>query len=312
MSTTASARAEAPRSEAPEALFRRPPLVEWFRSLYQEVILLAERVRHQPSSDASLDGPVLVPPAPRSALDDSIHDPHEADDAEPPQEPEGSDTEAPTTDPAWFDTGPETPSGALTTAEIHGRLLTHLETPPPGVSGPQVNEVRYAMAALADEVFIHLGWSGASSWRHHLLESALFDTHRAGEEIFRRIDHLIQHGDRSHRYAEVALVYLLMLALGFQGKHRGNPRVQQIVEDTRRNLYRFLSGRTPEDGETPRVSPAAYAGTLAPSGPRPKMPYLRRWIVILGGVVLLWLLIGHALWLHLTDQLRPMLEGILG
>lgn len=286
MSRTVSA-PEVVRGSAPETLFRQPPLVEWFRSLYQEVILLAERVRREPGSSAVVQDFEPAQPAPRRE-----------DAAE-------TETEIP-------DEEPTVPSGAMTTAEIHARLLNHLETPPPGVSGPQVNEVLYAMAALADEVFIHLDWSGASSWRHHLLESALFDTHRAGEEIFRRIDHLIQHGDRSHRYAEVALVYLLLLALGFQGKYRGDPDARAIVDETRRSLYRFLTGRTPDDDDMPRVSPPAYAGVPVPGGPRPRMPYLRRWLWTLGAVVVLWLLVGHALWLHLTADLRPLLDRILG
>lgn len=294
MSRTASASPESVRSQALEALFRQPPLVEWFRSFYQEVILLAQRVRREPGA-----GGLAM------EFDAEESPPEAAEDAE-----SGDSPEAPPR--AWFDTGPTAPSGALTSAEIHGRLLTLLETPPPGASGPQVREVLYAMAALADEVFIHLDWSGASSWKHHLLESALFDTHEAGEEIFRRIDHLIQHGDRSQRYSEVALVYLLMLALGFQGQYRGDPDARDVLETTRRHLYRFLTGRTPEDEDIPRLSPPAYGHTLAPGGPRGRMPYLRRWLFTLGGVVLLWLLVGHALWLHLTSDLRPFLDQILG
>lgn len=293
MSRTASASLDRSRGLAPEALFRQPPLVEWFRSFYQQVILLAERVRREPGADVVSE--------------------QEEETGEAREEAEASETsEEAAPQRAWFDTGPTTMQGALTTAQIHGRLLTLLETPPAGASGPQVNEVLYAMAALADEVFIHLDWSGASSWRHHLLESALFDTHEAGEEIFRRIDHLIQHGDRNQRYAEVALVYLLMLALGFQGRYRGGSDARDVLDEKRRSLYRFLSGHTPEVEEAPRLSPPAYGSTVAPGGPRRKMPYLRRWVFTLGGVILLWLLVGHALWMHLTTHLRPLLDQILG
>src|SRR5215207_2820442 len=46
---------------------------------------------------------------------------------------------------------------------------------------------QYAMAALADEVFLHLDWPGREAWRSNLLESRLFSSHRAGEELFERI-----------------------------------------------------------------------------------------------------------------------------
>src|SRR5262245_45366266 len=36
---------------------------------------------------------------------------------------------------------------------------------------------QYAMAALADEIFLHVDWAGRESWRDHLLEAKFFGSH---------------------------------------------------------------------------------------------------------------------------------------
>src|SRR5204863_4757031 len=72
---------------------------------------------------------------------------------------------------------------------------------------------QYAMAALADEIFINLDWVGRDAWREHLLEARLFGSHRAGEELFERIDNLLR--DHDSLYGELARIYLMVLALGF-------------------------------------------------------------------------------------------------
>ena len=71
------------------------------------------------------------------------------------------------------------------------------------------------MAATADELFIGLNWEGADNWRLHPLEAELFGTRRAGQEIFARLERLI---DGSNPFnAEMAAVYLTALELGFKG-----------------------------------------------------------------------------------------------
>jgi hypothetical protein len=44
-------------------------------------------------------------------------------------------------------------------------------------------EAQYVMAALADEIFLTLDWTGRDTWRSDLLETRLFGTYDAGEKV---------------------------------------------------------------------------------------------------------------------------------
>lgn len=274
MSRTATAQIERPGVPGYDALFQQPPLVEWFRRLYREVTVIKARLA---------EAPPLAGPGDVGTFGEG-----------------GGDGEA-----------AAAPSG-LTTAEVHGRLRSVLDERPPAGGGSHVEEVRYALAAMADEVFIHLPWSGSEAWRFNLLEAALFGTHRAGEEVFARIDHLLAHGDRSARHQEAALVYLLMLSLGFEGQYRGEPEARDTIERLRRELYRFLSGHGVQPEDALALSPEAYAFTLAPAGAVRRLPYLRRWLIALGVLLGGWLITAHFLWRHLVSDLEPLLARILG
>jgi type VI secretion system protein ImpK len=168
---------------------------------------------------------------------------------------------------------------------------------------------QYSMAALADEVFLHLDWSGREAWRSHLLESRLFGSHRAGEELFERVEELLH--DRDNVYGELARVYLTVLALGFQGKYRGHPEAERELESYRRRLFRFIFGRDPQAvrGEE-RLIPEAYASTLD-EGSGSTLPYLKPWIWAMLLIVALWVGGSHLLWQSALSGLRPLVTEIL-
>ncbi len=178
---------------------------------------------------------------------------------------------------------------------------------------------QYAMAALADEIFLHLDWVGRETWRDHLLEARLFGTHRAGEELFERIEALLR--DHDTVYGELARVYLAVLALGFQGKYRGRPDGDRELESYRRRLFRFIFGRDPQTvvaggtggtggtgGE--RLVPQAYASTLDEVS-RSKLPYLKPWLWAVAVLTLLWIAGGHLLWRGTVAGLRPLVDEVL-
>jgi type VI secretion system protein ImpK len=161
---------------------------------------------------------------------------------------------------------------------------------------------KYAMAALADEVFLNLPWAGREAWREHLLENRLFGTHRAGEEMFERIEVLLR--DRDSAYGELARLYLIVLALGFQGKYRGSPEAERELEDYRRRLFQFIFSRDPRTvrGEE-QVVPQAYAATLDEAHPS-ELPHLKPWLWAIAMVVLLWIAAGHLIWSDATAKLQ--------
>jgi type VI secretion system protein ImpK len=168
---------------------------------------------------------------------------------------------------------------------------------------------QYAMAALADEIFLHLPWSGQEAWRNRLLEAHFFGSHRAGEELFERMDRLVQDSDAAYR--ELGRVYLAVLALGFQGRYRNDPEAPRKIEEHRSRLFRFIFGRDPEAirGQA-RLMPEAYAATLD-EGRTSTLPHLKPWIWAMVAVVLLWIAGGHLLWRSVLTDIRPLVDEIL-
>jgi type VI secretion system protein ImpK len=165
---------------------------------------------------------------------------------------------------------------------------------------------QYAMAAFADEVFLHLNWPGREAWREHLLEFRLFGSHRAGEEVFERIEVLLR--DRDSAYTELARIYLMVLALGFQGKYRGAPDGDAQIESYRRRLFRFIFGRDPRAVRgSEQVVPQAYASTLDESRSS-ELPYVRPWLWAIAAVVLLWIAGAHLIWDDATSKLESAVD----
>jgi type VI secretion system protein ImpK len=162
---------------------------------------------------------------------------------------------------------------------------------------------QYAMAALADEIFLHLEWAGRDAWREHLLESKLFGSHRAGEELFERIEQLLLNRDAV--FTELARVYLTTLALGFEGKYRGNPEAPQDIEAYRRRLHRFIFNHEPlaVRGHDELV-PQAYASTLDEARAT-RLPRVRKWGWTIAFIVAAWLLVGEILWRDATNDIKP-------
>lgn len=169
---------------------------------------------------------------------------------------------------------------------------------------------QYAMAALADEIFINLDWPGRDVWREHLLEAKLFGSHRAGEELFERIDALLR--DHDALYGELARIYLMVLALGFQGKFRGRSDGDEELDSYRRRLFRFIYARDPEVVRgTERVMPQAYSTTLDEASVT-RLPYLKPWIWALVLIVVVWVAGSHLLWRHAVSDLEPLVDDIVG
>ena len=56
-------------------------------------------------------------------------------------------------------------------------------------------EAVYVMAALTDEMFLHLDWEGVDFWLGHLFEARFFHSNLAGEQFFLRIEQLLLRDD---------------------------------------------------------------------------------------------------------------------
>lgn len=215
-----------------------------------------------------------------------------------------------------FETAGDPRLGAAQAATVWQGLLTRLEQQAlevrrsSGDFGAELfREAQYVMAALADEIFLNLEWAGRAGWQAQLLESKLFGSHRAGDEIFTRLDRLLQNQDPAFR--SLGEVYLSALTLGFQGRYRGRPEAEEVLGVYRQRLYRFLAERDPVvfSGRQ-RLAPAAYGATLN-QGVRTRLPYTRRVVWLLFAGLALWALVTWPLWNRLTGELVPTLDQLL-
>ncbi|MBI4705133.1 MAG: DotU family type IV/VI secretion system protein [Deltaproteobacteria bacterium] len=77
-------------------------------------------------------------------------------------------------------------------------------------------DVKYALAAFADEVIFHSNWPGRQQWLSNPLQFQFFHENTAGDGFYDRLDALHAQRGRLH----VTQIYFLCLALGFQGKYR--------------------------------------------------------------------------------------------
>lgn len=165
-------------------------------------------------------------------------------------------------------------------------------------------EAVYVMAALTDEILLHLDWEGVDFWLGHLFEARFFQTHLAGEQFFQRIDQLLLRDDEPS--AEIAAVYLSALALGFRGRYRGAAH-QNTIDSYRKRLFFFIARRQPElTQRAEKLFPGAYQNTLQ-AGALPRLPSPRRWVFAFGGAVLAWLIIARLLWFSVSFELRRQL-----
>lgn len=162
-------------------------------------------------------------------------------------------------------------------------------------------EAQYVMAAFADDVFIHLNWEGKRAWTSNLLETALFQSHIAGELFFDKLDRLLR--DRDPADKSLAAVYLTALSLGFRGKYHGLNDHGKLRR-YRHELFAFVF-RQPQDliSDSKIAFPDSYVKILREEKRR-KLANPRVWLAVLGFVVVTYLAVSHGLWMKLTSRLE--------
>jgi type VI secretion system protein ImpK len=165
----------------------------------------------------------------------------------------------------------------------------------------------YVMFAAADEVFVHLPWSGAAYWGANLLETELFGTRSAGQSVFQRIDRLLERADSKD--AELAAVYLTALALGFRGRY-GTRSDGGALDRYKQQLYRFIFSKRPDLSDPFRkLLPQCYEQTVT-SGAGRKLRSPRVWWWAAAGVVAVWLLAAQLVWMNMTSPVHERMRLI--
>lgn len=198
---------------------------------------------------------------------------------------------------------------------VRSRLLTKMEelSANTGQSRGEFSihvyrDTQYIMAALADEVFLNEDWEEKEVWKANLLEYKIFGSKIAGEEIFNRIDKLLEERDASSM--ELAFIYLLALFNGFQGKYRYTGREIEI-RNYSTQLYIFIFQKKPgllKNGK--HIFPETHEYTLA-EGIGYKIPYLKKWYIIIAALCGSLFIISHVLWRLVVSDLDAVVEKVL-
>lgn len=106
-----------------------------------------------------------------------------------------------------------------------------------GVAPHDVDDIVYALVALADEQILVRGGALRDYWLPRLLQLQMFNENVAGENFFHRLARLIGAPGR-----ESALkVYYLCLLFGFQGRYRvrgGSTEIEMLSEQVMAALLR--------------------------------------------------------------------------
>lgn len=106
-----------------------------------------------------------------------------------------------------------------------------------GIRTEDIFSARFALTAFLDEAINRSDWQGKAVWANRPLSLEQFNTNRAGDEFFDRLDTIRQHPEASPDLLEI---YYTCLTLGFEGKYAlAEPgKFQQLIEATARDLER--------------------------------------------------------------------------
>jgi type IV/VI secretion system ImpK/VasF family protein len=180
-----------------------------------------------------------------------------------------------------------------------------------GESNARYPDAQYAMAALADEVFSLTEWEGKDAWGEHSLEWQLYRTRGAEFEVFKRIDRLLKDAPNTPVSRDLARVYLLVLAAGFQGKYRPFGLMRPLAE-YRQRLYEYVhrGDALMLYAADRKLFPAATARTLQGHAVS-RFTAAQRWTAILATVLVGYLVISHVAWSRVASDLSDVTSRIV-
>ncbi|THF63700.1 DotU family type IV/VI secretion system protein [Pseudothauera nasutitermitis] len=160
----------------------------------------------------------------------------------------------------------------------------------------------YAMAALADELFVlEIDWAGREAWLGVLLEHKLFRSRNAAVRFFEITDELLKTRNPGALHRDLAAVLVLALQLGFKGRFRGG-QGEAMLDDTRERLFRVASRNPAAHPGTPAFPQALQP--LLDGGEGARLAPLAPWYTAAGIAALCYLLVSSAVWLALMEPFR--------
>jgi len=170
----------------------------------------------------------------------------------------------------------------------------------------QVKALVYAFVALVDETLLFSPWPGQSAWQEKPLESRLYSSRQAGEQVPAAIQTLLDKQQPTTR--DLANVYLQCLILGFHGRLRGEQgQVQR--EKWRRALFTFA---WQDEADYAAVSQRLVQPSMATPLQLPVRTALPDGFRLALGILAMILLLtglGQFLWRDIRQELEPVLQA---
>lgn len=97
-----------------------------------------------------------------------------------------------------------------------------------GIDSAHLDQARYVLCALLDEIVLGSRWEMKSQWLAQPLQMVYFQDFTAGEQFYKRLDAL--RGAKDPRQIDLLEVYALSLAVGFRGKYADLAGMQKVTE----------------------------------------------------------------------------------
>lgn len=121
-----------------------------------------------------------------------------------------------------------------------------------GIDQVVIQEAGYMLCALVDETVLNTHWGEHSAWSQKTLLGQFYQQTSGGERVFSMIEEALGAVRKDYQLLELAFV---CLSLGFEGKHRVDPRGAAALERIRSDIYQVL--QESRDRYRRDLSPAA-------------------------------------------------------
>ncbi len=179
------------------------------------------------------------------------------------------------------------------------------------LSEKKIDEIKYIMTVLVDEIFINMKWEGSKYWRFSLLEKQLFQSEVAGERFFSLLDQNISNTSQLNNN-DCIFVYLMALSLGFKGKFRDMDKGDEFLTWYKDKMYAILHKKSSKlfyPGRSKLIE-SCYAYTLFQENNNNTLPDIHFWTWCVIGVISLYIVVSYIIWFGITDDILSVIRSL--
>jgi type VI secretion system protein ImpK len=116
-----------------------------------------------------------------------------------------------------------------------------------GAEADQVRIARYIVCTFVDTAVFQTPWGGHNVWGARSLLVTFEKEAQGGEKFFAILEQTCKTPDR---YLDLIELQYVCLALGFQGRYRGDPEGRTTLQVLQERLYRLIRDKRPGIGST--------------------------------------------------------------